>query len=1156
MEKLRKIAFEKRLEKKTTILAIKNNGLIKKIEKLNALLVDKTNKLGQTKEGLRKQKLQLDVNFLTEKINGLRRRVLENNNSILQLNTTKKGFKEVEKSKTKIKKDVKDKVAKINEQIKKAILKGDEVRIQKLKEKKEDALKFFNKMKYFYTGITDLKDLYSTIKSESDTLKKNKYNVSNVILQMANRYENKVRGISIPASVLSKYEHFIDYIESIKNGGGAGSDAFFTEDELGDNIELSTFSLIYYNQPTGRGDHSKLLFECEKIDTGFCGYECLKKCGYEYTGDKKDLYSLIKIKEIILSNGLEINIIGNVFDVIEKERGEYTKEIKVKNKKGREFNIGVWDVSLTDIQPIKILDIGESKYTIVYDEINKHFDLITGDFRLVKNVSVDYSNSIYLNGELLFNAKQITVNSLAKPPGCEFEYVFFDYETVIDFETSSCMREYSLSILNLTPEQLEELTNADNEGNSEKVDIIRSSQCKTFIGYDCSKKFIQWILENQCNKIFCFVGFNNTNFDNFIFLDALLQDENNPNKEYNVSDIFYNGSQLLNFKINNRHHTFDIHKHLMGSLRANCESFKIKCCKKLEFDHNKAQELYLNDKLIEFITGSKELKDYNEFDVLATAVLFNKYRLALKNVPATSDYAERLSDTKTVGSLIFKVFENHLKDKKINLPKLNYEQYTDLQKYKIAGRVELFNGAKEVNERLASTDVCSLYPFVMAILNCYYPCGDNVKEVKSYQGDDTIGFYYCDIDQTNLKGKNLPNIYAEKLPLENKWDSQEILKDYLISNVMIGLLKKYDCKVVIKSGFIFENKIKSCELFGFLLDFMKEKNNQDTLKKNKSGEYNSALRETLKLLMNSLSGKVIEGLHCEKTEAINSVAEFEKIKDKSLCVNVINSIGDKIFITYEVSPEKLCVKQQRPIYLGVLIYDYAKRYMYENSYSKVGLDKLLYTDTDASKFRYKDFGVWKKWVDDSNIQVPHWKEVEEYDERYKDHKIYVDGSKVFGSFEDELEEMVGDDYKFYCIEKKSWLYSYKKNDKWNSKFRFKGINGDARLLTLEEDFIGCKEIKHKNGSEEKHFYIQPFSEEKVYQYYIKNNMKSIENGNEIKFFKQIFETGEGYVLCQSFRKIVKNNKRNVKIDDDDRFNDLVNRIQVCYQIKHINIRKK
>ena len=59
-------------------------------------------------------------------------------------------------------------------------------------------------------------------------------------------------------------------------------------------------------------------------------------------------------------------------------------------------------------------------------------------------------------------------------------------------------------------------------------------------------------------------------------------------------------------------------------------------------------------------------------------------------------------------------------------------------------------------------------------------------------------------------------------------------------------------------------------------DFMKEKNQQDTYKKNKDEKYNPALRETEKLLMNSLSGKVIEGLHTEKTEAINSVSEYEK----------------------------------------------------------------------------------------------------------------------------------------------------------------------------------------------------------------------------------------------------------------------------------------
>ena len=70
-------------------------------------------------------------------------------------------------------------------------------------------------------------------------------------------------------------------------------------------------------------------------------------------------------------------------------------------------------------------------------------------------------------------------------------------------------------------------------------------------------------------------------------------------------------------------------------------------------------------------------------------------------------------------------------------------------------------------------------------------------------------------------------------------------------------------------------------MFDFLLDFMKAKNEQDTLNKVKDDAYNPALRETLKLLMNSLSGKVIEGLHTEKTVDVNSVAEYEKAADLS-----------------------------------------------------------------------------------------------------------------------------------------------------------------------------------------------------------------------------------------------------------------------------------
>jgi hypothetical protein len=1143
----------------------KYNSVISKHNKYITLyddIVAESKKIKKDYEALKKMKLSE-----TE----IGKKIVKSSRSIKKIDKSlNKKIEEAEKKfKTAVKKperkEVVDNKAKDIERAKKAVekVKNKNIELQalgkepkKIKQLEGDRIKFFHKVRFEYSNIATYAQLYNAIIDEKFKLG---INLTYVVLFIVDTDDNVVRHISIGGKFTSTYEKFESRILEILAGKADGSDAINNKKE---KLNLDYFELAYSDATSAYGKSDKILFECENINNGLCGFECLKKCGFVYNGNAKDLITMDKMIEVIKCNNLKISIIGNTFRFknINNIISRKSREIKIMYKK-KEIDIDVWDLLIDDIDICKIYNAYETNYTIVYDEINKHFDVISNNkIKLQEKICMDFSGDIYKNNISVFTSRELIKNDIMLNNQDELEYVFFDYETVIDFEESSCMKEYSLSILRLNNKQLEDLTNADIKGDAGEVERIRQKCCITFLGYDCSLKFINWIIENQKNKIFCFIGFNNTNFDNFIFLNALLKNKNNAIGEYSTSEIFYNGSQLLNFKMNGRHHTFDIHKHLMGSLRDNCESFKIKCCKKLEFNHNKAQQLYLDNKLIDFITGNQELKDYNEFDVLATAVLFCKYRKALENIPATKPYTYNLTDTKTIGSLIFKVFDDYKKTKKFNLPALSFKQYEDLQKYKIAGRVELFNGAKEIEERLVSTDVCSLYPFVMAVLNCYYPCGDTIKEVKKYQGDDKIGFYYCDIDQTNLKASDLPNIYAEKLPLENKWDSQNELKDYLISNVMIGLLRKYKCKVVIKNGFIFEDKMKSCDMFGFLLDFMKAKNNQDTLKKNKDDNYNSALRETLKLLMNSLSGKVIEGLHTEKTVSVETIAEYEKIKNNSESINVINNIGDKIFITYEVNAETL-IKQQRPIYLGVLIYDYAKRYMYENSYSKVGLSKLLYTDTDASKFRYKDFELWKNWVDKSNIQVPHWKEVEEYDERYKDHKIFVSGSKVFGSFEDELEDMVGDEYIFYCIEKKSWLYAYKKDGKWNSKFRFKGLNGSALMLTLDEEFVKNKIVKHcakenKPAWEEKIYYIEPYSEEKVYQYYVNNKQKSIEDGNEIAFYKQIFETGEGYVLTQSFRKIVKNLSRNVNIDDENKYNNLINNIQVNITMKHININKK
>ena len=1013
--------------------------------------------------------------------------------------------------------------------------------------------KFYQKYQYQYGGIDNPIDFFNAIQTERDTFEGDANYIS---IPFRDTDTGKIAWRNIGASYLSDFNDFQTELDKIVKGE-YGSDALNT-----DNYEpmYDIFSIGVRKIGSVNGSSADMIFEVKGIESkkNLCVYESLMACGYDsnkYGVKPADLRDITKLTSLIMKEKLPIAVIMNGFTINKKSNEIINRDklkLLIKDKK-RERMVECGKIVEDDIDLVYICcnDDIVIKHYIVYDEVNQHADMCIGEPKLLNNIYLSHGNSVIKDNKILFTCRELNINNKTakKTP---VEYVFFDYETIIDFNASSCMRPYSVSILTLSPYELVMLEEADANGDKEAVAMMRLQKCKTFLGFDCNSKLIEWFLEYQLDKMLVFVGFNNTNFDNFLLLEGLLQyKEDNPTCDYNVSDVFFNGSQLLNFRINGRHNTFDIRKHLMGSLKKNCKDFKIECCAKKDFNHDYAQELYEDDKLIEYITGNEDLKEYNEYDVLATAVLYKRYMNALDAIPATQKYAKDLYQIKTIGSLIYKVFSDNKSKMNFELPKLEYETYADLQKSKIAGRVEMFNGVQKVDERLVSTDVCSLYPYVMAIMNCYYPCGKEIVEVTEYKGDDVIGFYYCDIDQSCLKEKNLPNIYAKKSEIENDWGYDGVLENYLISNVMIGLLRKFGCNVVIKKGFTFPDKKKSCEMFGFLLDFMKEKNKQDSLK-GKEG-YNPALRETLKLLMNSLSGKVIEGLHTEKTIDIDNVAEFLKIKEKASSINFINAVGGKMFLTYEVDAETL-INQQRPIYLGVLIYDYAKRYMFENSYSKIGKAGLLYTDTDASKFRHSDFIAWKKWIDDNDVRVPHWAEVEEVDARYKTHKIYEEGSKVFGSYEDELEDAIGDEYVFYCLEKKSWLYGYKKDGKWKAKYRFKGLNGSAQMLTLEEPFIGNKVINHADGKQEVKFYLKPETEYQVYKYYLEHKQYNIESGNEIKFFDKIYTTGEAFVLCNSFRKIVKNSTRNVELEDEEGYNSLMNKIQVRYNIKKIQIK--
>lgn len=1124
----------------------------------------------------------------------------------------------------------------------------------------KDVSGYFSYKRYFYNNVNNMLDMFNAVNDATTRF----INPDYLSIFYINRDTNKIkmRTVTMQSFDPTDYYSFEELINSVtrpigegryKNAYGVGSDSQYDEE---DQLILHAFDLKAIKKE-GEGSSDKMIFKTVGIDSSkkMCAYESLLYCMPQVVEildmeERKKLKDFKNLKRFIEKNGLPINLMLNTYTL--KKDYDLNKikmeKIRVDGDGENSFPVDVYGFKLTEdllnnvFYPVYYTYDAYNEFTIIYDHNDKHYDVITNNkIEFCDNLYYTRSKYLIKNNQYISKIRQAIKNDLNSKSGVEMEqrYLTFDYETVIDFKENSLMKEYSLSALDVDEAQLKKLSELDEaitkaSNNKDKKQLkkelkeFKERHCVTFAGFDCSRQFIDYIVGHQDRGAdgkhgvkYTLIGFNNSNFDNHILVDAILNyrgDDNilrnktmqtyetedgltiDPfNSDVNVERIFYNGSQIINFEFNGRHDTYDLRKHLTGSLKYNCESFKVGACKKLDFDHNKAQELYEKGELIDYMKNNKEIREYNEHDVLSTAIIFYRYKKAILDVLKNMKYKKQIKgetvecnyayefknkfDTiKTVGRLIMSICNLFFEKNNIKVPKFKLEDidiYDNILKYKCAGRVEMFNGVKKIFDEMVSMDVCSLYPYVLAVLDVYYPCGKNITKVDMYRGPDFLGFYRCDIDQSNLKEQNLPKIYPKKTDTENRWDHDEILKDYTISSVMIEQLRKYGCTVTVYEGIIFPEKMRSCDMFTFILEFMKGKNEQDHFKKIGSPNYNPALREVLKLIMNAISGKLIERIHLNKIEEVASLAEFAKIEATSNKINTINAYNNRVFIDYEKNIEEVFAKEQKPVFMGVLIYDYAKCYMYDYAYSKIGLSECIYTDTDAIKFLKKIFESWVWEINKKNIIVPHWDKVELYDERYKTHKIYEPNSKVFGAFEDELNEISQkikkyniQDYRylFYCLQKKTWAYmAIDKNneiikvvdgDKTDAlvKFRFKGVGVNSLVLDLNEDFIN-KKIKYskKNDTYRLEYNLLSAHEQdklnyKINKYYNEEKQKQLQY-NVYEAYDRLYNEHELYLLCNSFKKIVKNTKHNVGFDEIEKFNTNMNKIQVVYTIKKITI---
>jgi len=425
--------------------------------------------------------------------------------------------------------------------------------------------------------------------------------------------------------------------------------------------------------------------------------------------------------------------------------------------------------------------------------------------------------------------------------------------------------------------------------------------------------------------------------------------------------------------------------------------------------------------------GQDVIRDYNNFDVAATVVIFDSYVKAWKKIPfAKDDPNGHPCCFVSISSMMYKFAEKHWKNKEIPFHNLNYAEYEKIRKASYGARTDVFESCGKVfNEAIVSLDTVSQYPTMMFVRKVNYPCGALEKLILTSQMIESlmtqfretnnlekIGIYSVNIDQTFLINRGLPVMIPRKEPHGNNWNViPEVLKQYNIMLCSIDILEllRQGCTVKFiedSDCYVFADVIDNFSVFGFLSELMELKMQMDDeiAKGNLNGNA-KGIRTVCKTASNALSGKCMEIIHAGKVIQVNShhfYSQIALIKNMKLetmeCLGMANQ--NTVIVKYQQEPDT--VTNIKHAYLTMVLYAYARREMY-HVIKKLPWNERIMVDTDSFKCTYRAYQQHMKDFLLRNL-IPHNEHMETIDARYKDSKMLQNNSnKIFGTFVHELD---------------------------------------------------------------------------------------------------------------------------------------------------------
>ncbi|KAJ2878075.1 hypothetical protein H4R27_005960, partial [Coemansia aciculifera] len=732
-----------------------------------------------------------------------------------------------------------------------------------------------------------------------------------------------------------------EWINEIYTGSDYLQDAISTY-----SLGMGQFTITVSHIQGGYGKMIPDYYEVLGLENN--GHDCLIQC-FLYIHQQENVYaaqpSISDIRKHLLKEGkLGLDCVPVLEDMFQVHVDVLRDYRHLEFDKHRSIGKGV---SLIDSikavvvrdDPVVVHGTGYNKWQLLYKD--NHFDIITkvyraeechclhtGDFVGYKKHYSRRQLERELKKKYLSDAENLTQydGSDDEDEDKDVFYYFFDYETVFDPHTMEIIPyAYAIAKCNYQLEVLD---------------------TQWHIGMECDRHLTNYLFSESSteDETKYLIGYNNSRFDNFLLLKHSLENNNF------VGHARFAGNTIVSASING-FVVRDLCRILNTSLDNACKAFKIELPKLTgAVKHHEVQMRYMEGKgaFSEYLVNCHEIiRQYVIRDCVCLAQLYKvtKHTMhRLVNLDVEKHY--------TLAGMSYAAFKTIVdaslkdKDRNSNKSKSNYqlpvlskhhERHDRFVRKAIIGGRSQMRLTKREQQDLCAIDCVSLYPYVM--LNREFPTGIPIDTDKYVRGK--IGIYNVVVHNQCVDKHNI-------VPLRNEttkrldWTWKDEIECVLCS-VDIECLKRHGANITIKDGIYWKHSTNL--LFDhYFKPLIAEKQKQDVLKESGDKDYNAAIRETSKLLMNSLSGKLAQRLYNTETTIVRNASDVDRFYASTIP-------GTQTFVS--LGPAYIAQGKKEPIattpcVYGVLIYAYAREHMYESILRHLNPDELYGMDTDSA----------------------------------------------------------------------------------------------------------------------------------------------------------------------------------------------------------------